>query len=131
MTAETDIWLNAMAAFPDVKPLVDLLRSDVPMPQGIRDLVAEMLAPGDPPIEAFRLECKRNPAFNKTLSKFDIETRYRANFAAGMDSDEAAKQTGDPNAGVRQVGVRQVHRIVKDRSAKRLHKRLKGQDDSH
>src|SRR5258705_5261990 len=67
MTAETDIWLNAIAAFPDVGPLVGLLRSDTPMPAGIRDLIAEMLAPGNPPIDAFTLKCSRNPAFKKAF----------------------------------------------------------------
>ena len=128
MTTE-DIWLNAFAAFPDVRPLVALLRSDVPIPLGARDLLAEMLAPGDPPFEKFTLECKPNPAFENTLEKFNIETKYRLNQAAGMRSEEAARQTGDPAAGIRQVGVRQVHRIVGEQTAQRLHRRLKGQDD--
>jgi hypothetical protein len=124
-----DIWLNAFAAFPDVGPLVNLLRSDLPMSLGVRGLLAEMLAPGDPPIEKFQLECKPNPRFEKTLWKVDVETRYRVNRAQGLKSEEAAKQTGDPKAGIRQVDSRQVFRVVRERTTQRLYPRLRGQDD--
>ena len=124
-----DIWLNAIAAFPDVKPLIDLLRSDLPMTPGARDLIAEMLMPGNPPIDKFQLECKPNPQFDDMLWKVSVEAKYRSNRADGLGSEEAAEQTGDPVAGVRQVGVRQVHRVVGEKTGLRLHKRLKGQDE--
>jgi TPR repeat protein len=123
-----DIWLNAIAAFPDVKPLVDLLRSNLHMPPGARDLLAEMLMPGDPPIEKFQLECKPNPDFETVLWKLSVEAKYHMNKAAGLGSEEAAEQTGDPSAGVRKVGVRQVLRVVKEQTKRRLHQRLKRQD---
>lgn len=124
-----DVWLNAIAAFPDVGPFVKLLRSDVPMPPGARDLLAEMLAPGKPPIDGWQLQPVPNPDWDKTLEKFSIETRYHQNQAAGMKSEQAAQNVGDQEVGVRQVGVRQVHRIVAEKTAERLHKRLKGQDE--
>jgi len=55
MTEIDDIWINAFGAFPDVQPLVRLLRSDVPITPGARDLFAELLSPGDPPISDFEL----------------------------------------------------------------------------
>jgi hypothetical protein len=47
--AVEDIWLNAIAALPDGKPLADLFRASTP-PDGVRDLLAELLDPGSPNI---------------------------------------------------------------------------------
>ena len=43
-----DIWLDAIAKFPDTKPLAGLLRSSAPMPPAVRDLLAEYLDPSGP-----------------------------------------------------------------------------------
>lgn len=126
--ANDDVWLNAIAAFPNVKPLAELLRSEAPLSLGVRHLLAEMLVPGEPAIEKFHLECKPNPSFEDGLWKLSVETRYHLNRAEGLGSEEAAERTGDPSAGIRQVGVRQVHRIVKEQTGRRLSRRLKGQD---
>ena len=74
-----DIWINAFAALgrikltvnkeghfdggavcnPDAQPLVDLLRSDAPMPPGARDKLVELIFPGDPPLENWKLVPER------------------------------------------------------------------------
>jgi hypothetical protein len=51
-----DVWLNAFAQLPDAKPLAALLRDySTSMPPGARDLLAELLNPGDPDIGGGRL----------------------------------------------------------------------------
>lgn len=59
-----DIWINAIARFPDTKPLANLLRAySTPMPDGIRDSLAELLSPGDPDICGGRLVYEPNQTF--------------------------------------------------------------------
>jgi hypothetical protein len=85
MYEQEDIWLNAFAALhsrakpvvdkkgrilkyapdPDPKPLVDLLRSDTPMPRGARDALAELLSPGDPAYLGCRLVLEEFRTFNR------------------------------------------------------------------
>ena len=70
-----DVWINAFAALgriqltsdkegvfdggavadPDVEPLVELLLSDAPMPSSARETLAELLSPGKPPINNWKL----------------------------------------------------------------------------
>jgi hypothetical protein len=112
-----DIWLNAFAAFPDVQPLVQLLRSNTPMTPGARDLLAELLSPGDPPIDSFVLELKPNADFAKMLRKFDAVADYKM----GTSADEAgAKQN---------VTGRTVFRYLDEEIPQKLGERLRGKDD--
>jgi hypothetical protein len=54
-----DIWLNAMAKLPNTRALAALLRThELPMPPGIRNLLAELLSPGSPDISGGRLVYK-------------------------------------------------------------------------
>ena len=55
-----DEWSNAIAALiastePDTKLLAMWLRSEKPIPPGIRDALAELLNPGEPPLYNVRL----------------------------------------------------------------------------
>jgi hypothetical protein len=66
--AVEDIWLNAIAKFPDTRALADLLRTySMPMPPGIRDLLAELLNPGDPDICGGRLVYKPTDAIRRIV----------------------------------------------------------------
>jgi hypothetical protein len=63
-------WQNAIAALiastkPNTKPLAMWLRSEKPIPPGIRDSIAELLDPGKPPLYNVRL----TPKFIKTQNK--------------------------------------------------------------
>jgi hypothetical protein len=113
-----DIWLKAFHAFPDVKPLVALLRSDTPMPSGPRKLLAELLCPGDPPIDSYILELKSNPKFHDLINK-KLDTAY--NFAqakeAGQSEADAASSAGKVE--------RQIYRYLAD--LKKLGQRLRGE----
>jgi hypothetical protein len=62
-----DIWLNAIARFPDTKPLADLLRSSTPMTPAVRDLLAEYLNPGDPDICGGRLRYEPTDAIRRLV----------------------------------------------------------------
>lgn len=53
---------------PDLRPMAALLRGNKPIPCGIRDLLAELLDPGDPPLQNVRL----TPEFINTERK-DVE----------------------------------------------------------
>ena len=53
-------WTNAIGALiassrPDTKPLAMWLRSEKPIPSGIRQSIAELLDPGNPPLYNVRL----------------------------------------------------------------------------
>jgi hypothetical protein len=88
-----DIWLNAFSAFPDLTPLVTLLRSNnTPMPTGARHRLAELLSPGSPPIDRYILELKLNPKFDDLINK-KLETVYtfaKAREAGHSEADAAA-----------------------------------------
>jgi hypothetical protein len=67
---DLDEWINAGCAMmantpPDLKPMAALLRGNKPIPCGIRDLLAELLDPGDPPLFNVRL----TPEFISTPNK--------------------------------------------------------------
>src|ERR1700730_9023539 len=60
---DLDEWMNAGCALiattqPDPKPMAALLRSNKPFPDGLRDLLAELLDPGEPPLYNVRLTPK-------------------------------------------------------------------------
>jgi hypothetical protein len=65
-----DEWINAGCAMigttqPDPKPMTALLRSKKPIPDGLRELLAELLDPGEPPLYNVRL----TPKFIETRNK--------------------------------------------------------------
>jgi hypothetical protein len=125
-----DIWLKAFHAFPDVKPLVALLRSDTPMPSGPRKLLAELLSPGDPPMDSYMLELKTNPEFDRMLEKHLIATRYEQLRAEGSSFEDAIEKAGKeklPHKN-RHVGGKQAWRYIKEKIPERLARRLKGKD---
>jgi hypothetical protein len=118
MTHEIEnLWINAFLAFPNLQPLVELLRSDTPMTAGARDLLAELLCPGDPPIGDFVLELKPNAEFGKMLRKLNAVADYKM----GLAADEAgAKQN---------VTGRTVFRYLEEEIPQKLGQRLRGKDD--
>ena len=120
-----DIWINAFAVFPDVKPLVQLLQSETPMPFGARKTLAELLSPGDPPIDRFVLEVKLNDQFDKMIRKYNAVGDYVLQTSAGKSSDTAAEEAGAKQ----NVGARQVFRYLMEKIPERLHKRLRGDED--
>jgi hypothetical protein len=67
---DLDEWINAGCAViattpPDLKPMAALLRSKKPIPDDLRDLLAELLDPGEPPLYNVRL----TPEFIQTDNK--------------------------------------------------------------
>jgi hypothetical protein len=122
-----DIWIEAFQAFPDVKPLVKLLRNKtVPMPLGARDQLAEMLSPGVPALEPFLLEMKPNRSFdmNKTLEQIEAVHLYGQEMTSGKSSQDAAEDTGHKYA---RVSGRHFYRYLK--SVRALVGRLQGAND--
>jgi hypothetical protein len=85
-----DLWINALAALPDVQPLVRLLRSDTPMPPGARDLLAELLSPADPPISDFELIPKRIKKFDTMLDQLEKVAPYAQEREAEQSAQAAA-----------------------------------------
>jgi hypothetical protein len=63
------IWLNAITKLPDAKPLVELLRGDLPMPLGIRDILAELLDPGEPDIMGGKLIFKKTSGIERVIGR--------------------------------------------------------------
>jgi len=134
-----DIWINAFAALgrikltsdeggafdggtiadPDVQPLVELLRSDIPMTAGARDALAELLSPGDPPINNWKLVPERIKRIDPIAKQLDGVAAFEKNRGAGMTAEVAAENTG-----VR--GGRQINRYRE--SLERLGQRIHGKD---
>jgi hypothetical protein len=117
-----DIWINAFGALPDVQPLVRLLRSDTPMPPGARDLLAELLSPGDPPISDFELVPKRNKKFDTILDQLEKVAPYAQEREAGKSAQAAAIEAGEA-AGVDERTIFRYHEKLR-----RLGERLRGVD---
>jgi len=107
------LWMNAIAAFPDVKPLIGLLRNvDVPMVPYARHSLADLLSPPtDPPIDAFRLELKANRDFEKMMQKIFRVSEYDRRMA----EDVKPKPKSEPTA--QEVG--RQFRNVQDRQVLR------------
>ncbi|HXB78050.1 MAG TPA: hypothetical protein VNX23_11715 [Bradyrhizobium sp.] len=123
--------MNAIAAFPDVKPLIGLLRNvDVPMVPYARHSLADLLSPPtDPPIDAFRLELKANRDFEKMMQKIFRVSEYDRRMAEDVKpkpkSEPTAQEVG------RQFGNVQDRQVLRDKQeweqtlAKDLRDRLK------
>ncbi len=105
---------------PDPKRLVKLLRrSDMPMPSSARETLAELLSPGDPPINNWKLVpeiIKRIDPIGKQLAGV---TAFAEKRSEGMLVEDAADQTG-----IR--GGKQIKRYRK--LLARLGRRLHGKD---
>jgi len=111
-SSDDDIWINAFSALgriklttddegvfdggaeanPDTQPLVDLLRSDMPMPASARDTLAELLSPGNPPYMNWRLV----PETIKRRSDRQATRRYRSIREAQKCWNECGRG-GQPN----------------------------------
>lgn len=131
MTAEDEtLWLNAIAAFPDVKPLIELLRNDrVPMVPYARHSLANLLSPPtNPPIDAFWLELRANKDFEKMMQRVFRVSEYDRRMAEGGESKPIALEVG------RQFGNVQDRQVLRDKQeweetlAKDLRDRLRGID---
>jgi hypothetical protein len=125
-----NLWLNAIAAFPDVKPLIGLLRDDrVPMVPYARHSLADLLSPPtDPPIDAFWLELRANKDFEKMMLKVFRVSEYNRRMAEGGKSEPTAQEVG------RQFGNVQDRQVLRDKQewdqalARNLRDRLRGKD---
>jgi hypothetical protein len=115
---DPDPWIAAINAFPDVRPLAELLRSGVPIDDATRHLLAEMIDPGFPPLSARRFELKPNKKFKKAIGQFLAAGEYEKKRKEGITSEIAAEEAGAQM----NVGSRSVHRYRKvlDRYAERL-----------
>lgn len=114
-----DPWIKAINAFPNVRPLAELLRNpDVPIEQHIRDLLAEMISPGSPPLSTHALELKPNKKFKKAIGQFLAAGEYEKKRKEGKSSDAATEEAGAKM----NVGSRSVYRYRKvfDRHVERL-----------
>jgi hypothetical protein len=118
-----DLWNNAFSvlggiaeAYPDTPRLVDLLRSDMPMPSSARKTLAELLSPGDPPIHNWKLVPERIKRIDPIATQLDGAAAFEKNRSAGMSKEAAAGQTG-----IR--GGKQINRYRKllERLGRRLH----------
>jgi hypothetical protein len=104
-------WINAINKLPDAKRLVELLRSGAPMSLGIRDLLAELLDPGEPDIMGGKLvyqktsnifekivgrtvQNKKTGEITVKYSKLQVIADYCELMGKGESSQEAAKQAG-------------------------------------
>jgi hypothetical protein len=73
---DLDEWMNAGCAIiattpPDLKPMAALLRSEKPFPHELRDLLAELLDPGEPPLYNVKLTPKRIQTEHKEATLFN------------------------------------------------------------
>jgi hypothetical protein len=134
-----DLWINAFADLgrikvttdkqgvcdggavcnPDPERLVKLLRSDVPMPHSARETLAELLSPGDPPLNNWKLVPERIKKIDPIAKQLDGAEAFEKNRSAGMTVETAADQTG-----IR--GGKQIKRYRK--LLGRLGRRIHGED---
>lgn len=100
-----DMWINAGTAFlatsnPTLKPLADMIRSDQPIPKGIRDMLAQMIDPDSEGYLSFKLKlvssdptgAKSRADFDKLKIVSDFDTRYAQ---PGLTREVAAEETGE------------------------------------
>ena len=94
-------WENACLAFlastpPTLKPLADLLRTDEPIPQGIRDILAQMIDPDADAYLHFKLRLDSTETKRSNLFR-DLEAmKVAADFSERPGSREAAaEETGE------------------------------------
>ena len=117
-----DVWLAAVNALPDPRPIAALLRSDTPLPAGARHLLAELFHPGNPPITDWELQPKRNPEFDPTIRKLSATAEYRKAIANGTPAREAAEAA----ATKANVTARQAFRWIQENVPALLRERLLG-----
>jgi hypothetical protein len=116
-----DVWLAAVNALPDARPIAALLRSDTPMPDGARHLLAELFHPGNPPITDYQLQAHRNPEFARTIRKLGATVTYRRALADGTTKSKAAEEAAKWSG----VDARQVRRWLQENVPERLLGRLR------
>jgi hypothetical protein len=134
-----DIWINAFAALgrvklttdksgvfdggavadPDVGPIVALLRGDTPMPTSARRTLAELLAPGEPPLENWKLVPERIKHIDPIAKQIETVGKFVAAKETGKSAFDAARDAGKVE--------RQVYRY-RDEVLKPLGERLRGFD---
>lgn len=127
-----DAWRPAREAIfgrkpPDLKPLAELLRSDIPVSPGMRDALAELLDPRVPAIYDLRLEIKKtSPPAYKSDGGFQLWLRvaraFRDERQSGTSYEEAAAIVGEDNG----IDPRHVRRLIK--KAEKFLARLRGED---
>jgi len=101
------IWHDAFAALPDdLTKLANLIRCDTPMPAEVRNLLAELLAPGDPPLLDFRFRCRRHNAAARTRRQI-IDTFSERHTRRILNQEKTAEKVearGRRFAGIGMVG---------------------------
>jgi|SRR4051812_4263384 hypothetical protein len=115
-----DVWLAAVNALPDPRPIAALLRSDTPMPNGARHLLAELFHPGNPPITDWEVLPQRNPEFARMIRKLTVTSTYKRALADGTPARKAAEEAGKEA----NVTARQAFRWIQENVPERLRDRL-------
>jgi hypothetical protein len=121
-------WDNALCAFsassnPTLKPLADLLRSEQPIPQGIRSLLAEMMDPdSDGPIWV-KLVLKDKDHDRSKLLAMHKKQAVSADYANAMKQCEGKSEAVAADVG-KKYGIKKdaVYKWI--REAKSFHDRL-------
>jgi len=113
-------WENASLAIfaqseADLKPLATLLRGDLPIPPGIRHIIADLVDPDGPGVQRFRLELtndetKRNNNLKYINQIIPVVVKYKSLLAEGISSQDAAITV----AGNFSISDRTVYRYVKE-----------------
>jgi hypothetical protein len=119
MSNDDDLeWLNAGVALAnpphDPSHFVALLRSGRPIPNGARDMLAEMLDPNGPGYLHLRLIVSNTETKTRNIAidneNLAIVSEYRKHMEAGKSSQEAAIETGEKFG----CSDREVYRRIKD-----------------
>jgi hypothetical protein len=124
-------FLALIAARPsNPAPLVALLRSGAPIPTAARDVLAELLSPGDPEFFHRRLvviEEGGEDAFRNDARKIAAARTYNEFRGYGMTSEESARAAGQEH----HIGERTIFRSLHFRKAwrERMAKVLFDDDD--
>jgi hypothetical protein len=97
-TPDNEKWLEAGTAIfgnsaPDLRPLVAMLRSGAPLPDGIRDMLTSLLDPDGEGYLYFRLELvnmenQRNN-MSKDLEKLEVAWEYERRLGEGQRAEDA------------------------------------------
>jgi hypothetical protein len=116
-----DVWLAAVNALPDPRPIAALLRSDTPMPSGARHLLAELFHPGNPPITDWEVLPQRNPEFARVIRKLTVTATYKRALDDGTPARKAAEAAGNEA----NVTARQAFRWIQENIPERLRARLR------
>jgi hypothetical protein len=116
--SDEDEWMNAGYAMiantpPDLKPMAALLRSKKPIPDGLRDLLADLLDPGEAPLHNVRLTLEfistefistpnKEAAFYEKWIAVDAYDRFRAE---GMSEEDALTKLANDKIFLREKSV--------------------------